>query len=253
MDVHQALSYELSKLLVAPFLSLKFHLRSEGKENVPEEEGALIVSNHRSLLDPLLIACVAERYINFAAGSFAFDIPVVGKVFSSWGVIPLNVFGGEKSKKDLEQAAELLRQGELVGVFPEGVHTLARPHRVAKVGNFRTGFARLALMAKVPLIPVAVVGEGERSLPRIPPALVEPFFDHPEFKGGVQWITYKRALVRIGKPIDLSPFHDEKMTKELIDRISGKVRRIVTKLYNGEDLDRFLKGEKPFDIAYDRV
>ncbi len=232
---------------------MRLHLKCEGQENIPRDGGALIVSNHRSLLDPVCIGYKVERQISFAAGSFAFDLPVVRSLFRAFGAIPLNVFGGEKSKADLDKAVELLRQGELVGVFPEGVHTLANPRRVSRIQNFRTGFARVALNARVPIVPVAVIARGERNLPRVPPALVKPFFNHPEFENGVRWIIYKRVLVRIGKPLDLGELYDEEHAKSMIDSVSGKVRRIIMKMYNGEDLDRFVTGARPFDIVYERV
>jgi 1-acyl-sn-glycerol-3-phosphate acyltransferase len=253
VNVYQILVYNSSRWLLGPVVARMVRLKCDGAENIPVEGGALIVSNHRSLMDPISVGMCIDRHINFAAGSFAFNVPLVGNAFKAWGAIPLNVFGGEKSKKDLDAAVELLEQGELVGVFPEGVHTLARPHRVSKIQTFRTGFARVALRARVPIIPVAVVGLGERNLPTVPYPLVKPFFDHPDFKNGVQWIYYRRVRVRIGKPLDLSELYEEEMTKSLIDQVSGKVRRVIIKLYNGEELDRFLTGEKPFDIAYDRV
>ncbi|MBU4302597.1 MAG: hypothetical protein KKE56_07560, partial [Actinobacteria bacterium] len=58
---------------------------------------------------------------------------------------------------------------------------------------------------------------------------------------------------RIGKPIDLSPYYDETMSKSLIDHIAGKIKRIVIKLYDGEELDRFLTGETPFDFVTDKA
>jgi hypothetical protein len=58
---------------------------------------------------------------------------------------------------------------------------------------------------------------------------------------------------RVGRPIDLSVFYEEEYTKALIDRIAGRIRRIVIKLYDGEDLDKFLTGEKPFDFELDPV
>ena len=150
-------------------------------------------------------------------------------------------------------SVEAYQDGELVGVFPEGIHTIAHLHSVSKIRTFRTGFARIALEAKAPIIPIAVIGQGERNLPTVPPWLVKPFFDHPEFQSGVSWTYYKSVFVRIGKPMDLSGYYGEVMDKALISQISGKVRRVIIKLYNGEDLDRFLTGEVPFDIAYDRV
>lgn len=253
MNVYQALVYNISRTVAGPLIALKLRLKAEGLENVPEEGGALVVANHRSLMDPVVVGYSIERPISFAAGSFAFGIPLVGSIFKAWGAIPVNVFGGEKSREDLNHAVELLQKGQLVGVFPEGIHTIAKPHRVSKIQNFYTGFARVAIRARRPIIPAAVIGLGERNLPRVPPALVKPFFDHPSFSQGVEWITYKHAMLRVGRPIWLSELYEEPMTKKLIDQLAGKVRRIIIKLYNGEDLERFMTGEKPFDIAYDRV
>jgi len=253
LNVYQGIVYTLSQSLVGPLVVMGLHLKGEGERNVPTDGGALIVSNHRSLMDPIIIGRKVNRPINFAAGSFAFSVPLVGQVFKAFGAIPVNVFGGEKSKKDLDHAVELLDAGDLVGVFPEGVHTMSQPHKAFKVQAFRTGFARVALRARVPIIPVAVVGLMERNVPRVPYPMIKPFFDHPDFKQGVQWIYYRRALVRIGKPLDLGEYYDQEMNKKTIDMISGKVRRIIVKLYDGDDLDRFLTGEKPFDFVYDRI
>ena len=254
MNVYQCLTYETVRMAIGPAFGLMMRMRSEGNENVPAQGGALIVANHRNpLLEPMSIAYKVERPVNFVAASVAFKLPVVNRVVRALGGIPVDVFGGRQSQDDLNNAVQMLRDGELVCVFPEGVHTIAHLHTVAKIRNFRTGFSRIALRAQVPVIPVAVIGMGERNLPTVPPALVKPFFDHPEFQDGVKWTYYKRVRVRIGKPIDLSGYYDQELTKELIDRVSGKVRRIIIKLYDGEDLDRFLTGETPFDIFTDRV
>lgn len=254
MNVYQALTYETARMAIGPLFSAALRLKGEGEWNIPAEGGALIVSNHRNpVLDPMSIALRVERPINFVAASVAFGIPGVGQLFKAVGAMPLDVFGGEKAWEGLDHVVDMVRDGELVGVFPEGVHTIAHLHSVSKIRTFRTGFARIALRAKVPIIPVAVVGTGERNLPTVPPALVKPFFDHPEFQKGVQWTYYKRAFVRVGRPLDLSGFYDQDMTKDEISQISGKVRRIIIKLYDGEDRERFVTGELPFDIAYDRV
>lgn len=254
MNVYQALAYEVAVTTVGPLLSSLLRLRGEGRDNIPESGGALIVSNHRNpVLDPASIALNITRPVNFVAASVAFMIPGFSQLVRAFGARSMDVFGGAQSKEDLSEAARLIRDGELVGVFPEGVHTIAHLHTVSKIRTFRTGFARIALEARAPIIPVAVIGRGERNLPRVPPRLVKPFFDHPEFQEGVSWTYYKKVLVRIGRPLDLSGYYDEEMTKALISQISGKVRRIIIKLYDGEDLDRFMTGTKPFDIAYDRV
>ncbi len=253
MDLKQSLFYESLRFFGGPFLSLHSRMQSEGAENIPTEGGALLVSNHRSLEDPMLIALAADRYVNFAAASFAFYFPVLKDLIKLAGIFPLNISGGRESRRALAQAYQLLEDGELVGIFPEGIYAISRPDKVDRITVFRTGFVRLALDARVPIIPTAVVGLEERKLPQVPGWLAQTFVGDEAVADGVAWIYYRRARVRIGVPVDLSPFYDEPLTKELIDRISGKIRRIVVKLYNGEDKGRFLYGTRPFDISRDRV
>jgi 1-acyl-sn-glycerol-3-phosphate acyltransferase len=253
MDLKQGLFYESLRFFGGPFLSLHAHLQSEGAENIPAEGGALLVANHRSVEDPLLIALSVDRFINFAAASFAFYFPVLKDLIGMAGIFPLNISGGRESRIDLSGAGDLLDAGELVGIFPEGIYGISLPDKVNRITDFRTGFLRLALEARVPVIPIAVVGLQEKRLPHVPGWLAYPIVGDSVVADGVNWVYYKRARVRIGVPIDLSPFYDLTPTKELIDRISGKVRRIVIKLYNGEDQERFLYGTRPFDIARDRV
>lgn len=250
MNVNQVLTYSITRMVLGPLVRAKLRLKCEGAENIPAEGGALLVANHRQpLLDPMSIALNVERPINFVALS----LPVMNYLFNAFGAVTIDIAGGERSRTALDKSVDLLKLGDLVCIFPEGVHTLAKIHSVSKITTFRTGFARVALRAGVPLIPVAVIARGERNLPKIPPALSKKFFDHPEFQEGVQYVMYKRVLVRIGRPFDLGEYYDEGISKEVISQISGKIRRIVIKLYNGEDLDRFMTGETPFDIAYDRV
>ena len=67
------------------------------------------------------------------------------------------------------------------------------------------------------------------------------------------FISYRHVLLRVGRPIDLASYYSEDETKYVIDQIAAKVRRIVIKLYDGEDLDKFMTGETPFNFALDRV
>lgn len=254
MNVNQMLCYQTLKMALGPVLGTIMRIRADGTENVPAEGAALMVGNHRNpFLDPLSISYAVQRPIVWGAASFIFKIPLMRTFAGSVGTKPIDVFGGKQGRKDLDNLTGCLEDGELVGIFPEGVHTMAKPHSVSKIQTFRTGFARVALNARVPIIPFAVIGLGERNLPRVPPKLVKVFFDHPQFQEGVQWIYYRRIRVRIGCPIDLSGYYDQEIDREVISQISGKIRRVVIKLYNGEEDERFLIGEKPFDIANDRV
>ena len=249
MEISNMLFYEAMRTFVGPFLDLHYRFTAQGADNIPEEGAALIVCNHRSLLDPVVVAWSVERFINFAEASYGFKIPVVKQISELAGAFPLSIYGGSESDQNISKASELLARGELVGIFPEGVQSFFNPHRVSKIANFKTGFAKLALESRVPIIPVAVVPHEERELPKIPGFIVSAYVKVPGASDGVRLITYHGVTCRIGRPIDLSPFFDEPLSKALIDRIAGRIRRIVIKLYDGEDLDKLMTGETPFDFA----
>lgn len=249
MEIGSMLFYETMRTFIGPLVDFHYRVKSQGAENIPEEGPALLVCNHRSLLDPVVIATSVERFINFAEASYGFQIPVVKQISEAAGAFPLSIYGGEESDNNIAKANQLFSDGELVGIFPEGVQSFFNPNRVTKIANFKTGFAKLALENRVPVIPIAVVPEEEKELPKIPGFLVNAYVKVPGAKDGVRLITYKGVTVRIGRPIDLGPYYDEPITKALIDRISGRIRRIVIKLYDGEELDKFITGETPFDFV----
>lgn len=234
MEPRSMVVYEAMRMLTGPVLSFVHRVRSEGADNVPEDGGAIIVSNHRCYLDPFVLAHSVTRFINFAAGSHLFTVPGAGPLLRLPGFFSLNIYGGEDSDRDLAYANGLLSGGELVGIFPEGIESFMNIYQVSKIASFKTGFVVLALDNRVPIIPVAIVAEEEKELLKVPAALVKPFVRHPRAREGVQLISYRHATCRIGRPIDLEPYYGETRSKDLIDRISGTVRRTIMKLYDGE-------------------
>ena len=254
MNVYQMLAYESMRTFFGPWLTFAFRIRTEGAENIPKDTGALLICNHRSILDPVALMTEVDCYIHFVAGSHGFVVPMVKTFYHMTGMVRLSLKGGSRSGRGLDEAVQLMKDGEIVGIFPEGIESFMRPDKSSKISYFRTGFARMALEAGVPIIPAAVVPTEEVKLPAIPGRIVSSYVDHPAAKeGSMRFMLYRRVLVRIGQPIDLSGFLAEPLTKTSIDTLSGKLRRIVIKLYNGEDLERFLTGELPFDIYTDRV
>ncbi|PKQ27819.1 MAG: hypothetical protein CVT63_05965 [Candidatus Anoxymicrobium japonicum] len=225
MNVYEMLAYESARTFFGPWLTFVFRVKTEGKENLPKDSGALLICNRHNILDTLALMTEVDRYIHFLAGSHGFVVPVVKTLYHMTGMARLSLKGAARSGKGIDEAVGLMKDGEIVGVFPEGIELLIRPDRGGKIFYFRTNFVRMALEAGVPIIPAAVIpGDDAR-----------------------------RILVRIGRPIDLSGFKDEPLTKRAIDVLSGKLRRVVIKLYNGEDMERFVTGDLPFDIYTDRV
>jgi len=246
--------YNLMKyVLLGPLLRLFFPCKVIGSEFIPADGGAILAGNHVSVADSFFTPLHIKRRVTYLAKSEYFtEKGVKGALkkafFSGMGQVPVDRSGASAARAALDTGIRLLNEGHILGIYPEG--TRSPDGRLYKG---KTGVARMALEAGVPVVPAALTGLGERTLVRFPASVVKPFFDHPDFQQGAEICYYRRLTVRIGRPIDLSAFEGEEVTGEPINNISGKVRRVVSKLYDGEDLDRFLTGEVPFDISRERV
>lgn len=173
----------MAEALVRPVFGLAFDLRFAGLERIPEPGcPALLAANHVSVLDPLAIALGVvrrRRTVRFVAGAEFFRHPVWGPALRLMGQIAVR--RGARDLRALEEVTAFVREGGLAGIFPEG--------RVAD-GAFplrgRTGAARVALAAGVPVVPVGVWGTQAR-WPR----------------GGLRWHPLRRlpAAVAVGEPI----------------------------------------------------
>lgn len=247
MNVYQMLAYESARTLFGPWLSFTFRISSEGSENIPRDGGALLICNHKSTLDPIALMTEIDRYIHFIAGSKGFIIPNIRTLYHMTGMVKLSGRAGSRPGRELEDAVRLMKDGEIVGIFPEGIGAFMRPDGGGRIRYFRTGFARLALEAGVPIIPVAVVHHGELKANGARAGAGKlARAASPSSSNG-------RMLIRVGRPVDLDRIANDPITKNTIDTLSGKLRRIVIKLHDGEDLDRFVYGNQPFDILTDRV
>lgn len=209
-------------------------VRGQGHEHVPKRGRALVVANHRCWIDPVFISFEVPRIIQWAGIDFHFKIPLVARVAKEAGIIPLPVEGGRKSRKALKQAAAILRRNfnHLVGIFPEGTANFLNPSKEEKIVRFHTGFARIALEARVPILPVAIKGYGEKALARVPGALVRPFTPLEQFRDGASLIIYQEAVVNIGKLMPIEPYLNRPVDKELLHGMATDARSSVKRLYD---------------------
>jgi 1-acyl-sn-glycerol-3-phosphate acyltransferase len=125
-----------------------------GAENLPD--GATIfMSNHQSSFDILALLAAMPRQLHWIAKKELFDIPVFGPSMRRGGYIPLDRGDGRKALQSMDAAAETIRQGKCVVLFPEGTRTID--------GNllpFKRGGFILARKAAVPVVPVTINGSG---------------------------------------------------------------------------------------------
>ena len=134
------------------------HLEVRGVHHIPREGGVLLVSNHVSFLDPVIVGSAANREIHFMARSNAFDIPGLGKLISIYNAYPVN--RGAADLGALRKTISLLQAGNAVLMFPEGTRSVD-----GTLGKAHDGACFIAHRAGVPTIPVFHSG-AERMLPR---------------------------------------------------------------------------------------
>lgn len=106
------------KAIAGPLLFLLGGLRTRGQDKVVRNGGLLILANHRSDLDPVILQCACPRHVHFMAKSELFDMRFVRFWLRLWRAFP--VVRGEPDRAALKHAIELLKAGHAVCVFPEG-------------------------------------------------------------------------------------------------------------------------------------
>jgi len=128
--------------------------RARGLEHLPAEGGALLVINHQSFLDPLLVGLPLTRPVSYLARDNLFRIPIIGWILRNTYVLPIN--RESASTSSIREAIRRLEHGFYVGIFPEGTRT-----EDGTVGEFKPGLLALLKRTTVPVIPVGIAGAFE--------------------------------------------------------------------------------------------
>ena len=147
----QPILYWLVRAVLQPFFHLYFRLSRIGREHMPDDGPYIVAANHRSFLDPFVIATIARRPLYYVAKRELFERRWQGWLLNALGAFPVD--RGNSDTEMLTTAKAILARGDSVLIFPEG--TRIRP---GSLGRPRRGVGRLALEAGVPVIPVAVIG-----------------------------------------------------------------------------------------------
>jgi 1-acyl-sn-glycerol-3-phosphate acyltransferase len=143
--------YVLLKWLVAmPARYLMFNVSKSGENNVPRRGGAILVSNHLSNLDPGAIVVTSNRRVRFMAKAELFR-PVLGQLLTLLGTFKVRRL--ESDRQAVRKAEELIKRGEIVGMFPEGSRSQSGSMNMAHGGT-----AFIALRTRALIVPVAITG-----------------------------------------------------------------------------------------------
>ncbi len=187
-----------------------FRVRAEGKAYIPRTGPVLVVSNHCSYLDPVLLGVTFPRTLRFLAKSELFDVSLLKFLMRQWGQVPVYRSTRAGSYSAIRAAIDLLKRGEAVVVFPEGTRSVDGRFHPEKV---HTGAAVIALQAEAPVIPAAVVGSFQ-ALPK-----------------GSRFPRPYPVRVIYGSPLDMSEFYRKENSPDLPKILTEKIiQRILALL-----------------------
>ncbi len=211
-------AFTLGVVLLKPLLLLVTRRRWVDGTKIPADGGAVVAANHVSHADPATFAYFIYdhgRLPRFLAKAELFDVPVAGRIITAMGQIPVRRLSSDASRA-FSSAVEAVQEGKLVVVYPEGTIT-RQPELWPMVG--KTGAARIALTAGVPVIPVAQWGAQE---------LLWPYAKRPHL------FPPKRIWTKAGDPVDLDDLRGVPLTPQVLqeatDRIMGDITGLLEEL-----------------------
>jgi hypothetical protein len=179
----------LMRFLAWLLIHAVYRLRVEGLEHIPDEGPAVIVCNHVSFVDAVVIAGACRRPIRFVMDHGIFKVPLLRFIFKTMRAIPIAPAKTDPQLKEraFQEVAQALSQGELVGIFPEGGITAS-----GELQEFRPGIARILQDTPAPVIPMALRGLwGSFFSRKDGPAMTRPF------RRGV----WSRIALEVGAPV----------------------------------------------------
>jgi 1-acyl-sn-glycerol-3-phosphate acyltransferase len=211
----------LKTVILGPLLKMLFRPWVKGEEHIPETGGAIFASNHLSFSDSIFLPLVVPRRITFLAKADYFTgVGLKGRLtaafFRGAGQVPVDRSGGKASEAALNTGLKILRRGELLALYPEG--TRSPDGRLYKG---KTGVARMALEAGVPVIPVAMIDTDKAQ----PTGQVVP--------------KIMRVGVRVGKPLDFSRYKGMEDDRFVLRSITDEVMYALMELSGQEYVDMY--------------
>jgi 1-acyl-sn-glycerol-3-phosphate acyltransferase len=141
--------YQCIRLSLLAIFKIFFRIKVKGKENLPNEGGVIIMSNHISAFDPPLLVAIFSRPVRFMAKKELFENPFIRFVLFLADAFPV-----DRSKNDItavKKALSVLKDQEVLGLFPEGTR-----REEGKLGNPKSGSVMLAIKSGVPIVPIGI-------------------------------------------------------------------------------------------------
>lgn len=180
-------------------------LKSVGRENIPRTGGVIVASNHISNLDPPAVGAGMRRQVRFMAKEELFHPEICGIFMRCAGTFPVR--RSTADRKAIKRAIELLDQGNVVGIFPEGTRS-----EDGKLREPELGLGLIALKSRAAVIPTAVIGTD-----KILPLHAKRFYFH-------------KAKIVYGEPLTFPDLYDASDSRQAMEEIGRRVMAAIADL-----------------------
>jgi 1-acyl-sn-glycerol-3-phosphate acyltransferase len=180
--------YTFARGLVKSILSPLYRIEVKGLEHFPKDGGVLLCANHIDNLDPPVVGISAPRPVSFMAKEELFSVPLLGKLLPDLRAFPVK--RGMSDREALRKGLQVLKQGDVLGLFPEGTRSMT-----GQIGKGLAGAGFFALRSEAYVVPCAIIGP------------YKPF---------------KKLKVVFGPPIEMESIRAEKLNAEKTTEIIMK-------------------------------
>lgn len=191
--------YRIAKGILRPIYRTLYNVRIEGAENLPNQGPLVICANHTSAIDPIILAIsMPYKKIYSMAKAELFKNKLFGYFLDKIGVFPVK--RGEADLKSIKTSLKVLKDGQIMGIFPEGTR-----NRTGEV-KAEPGVAMIAIKAHAQVLPVAIISEYK---------------------------LFKRTVVKVGNLIALDQYYDQKLQSEDYHNISLDIMKKIHEMSRG--------------------
>lgn len=187
---------KIVKAVVRWFMKISFRIKMLGKENIPKEGACIICSNHKSYFDPPMLVAFNKRHVNMIAKKDLLKNPIMGWLCKTFGA-----FLVERDGKDIEavkQSLKILKNGEILGIFPEGTR-----NGMQKGEKVKNGAVLMAIKSGAPIIPAGIKGDYK---------------------------LFRKVTMTYGEPIYYDKSKINQQDKEEIDKLTEELMNTIINL-----------------------
>ncbi|WP_449536769.1 lysophospholipid acyltransferase family protein [Ferdinandcohnia sp. Marseille-Q9671] len=188
--------YSFARGLVGAIIKPLYRFEVIGRENIPTDGGVLICSNHIDNLDPPVVGVTSPRPIHFMAKAELFKVPVLGSILPKINAFPVK--RGMSDREALRTALKLLKDGNVLGIFPEGTRS-----KDGNLGKGLSGVGFFALRTDCVVVPCAIIGPYK---------------------------LFGKVKVVYGEPVQMETYRAEKASAEIVtEKIMESIGELIKK------------------------